>query len=146
MNGNTKSIKLGERIIYQGTKPYIIAEIGVNHNGQLSSAKKWGHLGGKVLVTTKEAISKLVAARLAADVMGTSTLIIARTDENSANLITYNIDERDNPNNAPFRNWVRISFLRCSSMYFSVAKSVIVKELVTVESSVTVKVGFHFSK
>jgi isocitrate lyase len=62
---------------------------------QLSSAKKCGHLGGKVLVPTSEAIQKLVAARLAADVMGVPTLIMARTDAESANLLTSDIDPRD---------------------------------------------------
>ncbi|MBC8155908.1 MAG: isocitrate lyase, partial [Bacteroidetes bacterium] len=68
---------------------------GVHFEDQLSSAKKCGHLGGKVLVPTQEAINKLVAARLAADVCGVPTLIIARTDAESANLITTDIDERD---------------------------------------------------
>src|SRR5262245_56678217 len=67
----------------------------VHFEDQLSSAKKCGHLGGKVLVPTSEAIQKLVAARLAADVMGTPTLIIARTDANSAHLLTSDIDPRD---------------------------------------------------
>ena len=62
---------------------------------QLSSAKKCGHLGGKVLVPTAEAIQKLVAARLAADVLGVPTLIIARTDANSAHLLTSDIDPYD---------------------------------------------------
>jgi len=62
---------------------------------QLSSAKKCGHLGGKVLVPTSEAIQKLVAARLAADVMGVPTLIMARTDAESASLLTSDIDPRD---------------------------------------------------
>jgi isocitrate lyase len=67
----------------------------VHFEDQLSSAKKCGHLGGKVLVTTTEAIQKLVAARLAADVMGVPTLIMARTDADSANLLTSDIDSRD---------------------------------------------------
>src|ERR1700758_2953047 len=67
----------------------------VHFEDQLSSAKKCGHLGGKVLVPTPEAIQKLVAARLAADVMGVPTLIMARTDADSANLLTSDIDERD---------------------------------------------------
>jgi len=62
---------------------------------QLSSAKKCGHLGGKVLVPTSEAIQKLIAARLAADVMGVPTLVMARTDADSANLLTSDIDPRD---------------------------------------------------
>ena len=67
----------------------------VHFEDQLSSAKKCGHLGGKVLVPTTEAIQKLVAARLAADVMGVPTLIMARTDAGSANLLTSDIDPRD---------------------------------------------------
>ncbi len=67
----------------------------VHFEDQLSSAKKCGHLGGKVLVPTPEAIQKLVAARLAADVMGVHTLIMARTDADSANLLTTDIDARD---------------------------------------------------
>ncbi len=70
---------------------------GVHFEDQLSSAKKCGHLGGKVLVPTQEAISKLVAARLAADVLDVPTLIIARTDADAASLITSDIDERDRP-------------------------------------------------
>jgi isocitrate lyase len=67
----------------------------VHFEDQLSSAKKCGHLGGKVLVSTTEAIQKLVAARLAADVMGVPSLIMARTDADSANLLTTDIDPRD---------------------------------------------------
>jgi len=67
----------------------------VHFEDQLSSAKKCGHLGGKVLVPTSEAIQKLVAARLAADVMGVPTLILARTDADSAHLLTSDIDPRD---------------------------------------------------
>src|SRR6202162_1534573 len=67
----------------------------VHFEDQLSSAKKCGHLGGKVLVATPEAIQKLVAARLAADVMGVPTLIMARTDADSATLLTSDIDLRD---------------------------------------------------
>jgi len=70
---------------------------GVHFEDQLSSAKKCGHLGGKVLVPTKEAINKLVAARLAADVAGAPTLIIARTDADAAGLLTSDIDDRDRP-------------------------------------------------
>ena len=69
----------------------------VHFEDQLASAKKCGHLGGKVLVPTAEAIQKLVAARLAADVMGVPTIIIARTDADSAGLLTSDIDERDRP-------------------------------------------------
>src|ERR1700704_3550146 len=67
----------------------------VHFEDQLSSAKKCGHLGGKVLVSTSEAIQKLVAARLAADVLGVPMLIMARTDANSAYLLTTDIDPRD---------------------------------------------------
>ncbi len=67
----------------------------VHFEDQLSSAKKCGHLGGKVLVPTGEAVQKLVAARLAADVMGVPTLVMARTDADSAHLLTSDIDARD---------------------------------------------------
>jgi isocitrate lyase len=67
----------------------------VHFEDQLSSAKKCGHLGGKVLVSTTEAVQKLVAARLAADVMGVPTLVMARTDADSAHLLTSDIDPRD---------------------------------------------------
>ena len=68
---------------------------GVHFEDQLSSAKKCGHMGGKVLVPTQEAINKLVAARLAADVSGTATLLVARTDAEAASLLTSDIDQRD---------------------------------------------------
>jgi len=68
---------------------------GVHFEDQLSSAKKCGHMGGKVLVPTQEAIQKLVAARLAADVCGVPSILIARTDANGAKLITSDCDERD---------------------------------------------------
>jgi isocitrate lyase len=67
----------------------------VHFEDQLSSAKKCGHLGGKVLVPTGEGIQKLIAARLAADVLGVPTLVMARTDADSANLITSDVDPRD---------------------------------------------------
>ena len=67
----------------------------VHFEDQLSSAKKCGHLGGKVLVPTQEAIQKLVAARLAADVLGVPTLLLARTDANSAFLLTSDVDDYD---------------------------------------------------
>ena len=70
---------------------------GVHFEDQLASEKKCGHLGGKVLVPTSQFIRTLTAARLAADVMGTSTLLIARTDADSARLITSDVDERDLP-------------------------------------------------
>src|SRR6195256_3333182 len=70
---------------------------GVHFEDQLSSAKKCGHMGGKVLVPTQEAINKLIAARLAADVCDVPTVLIARTDAESANLLTSDVDERDRP-------------------------------------------------
>jgi isocitrate lyase len=70
---------------------------GVHFEDQLSSAKKCGHMGGKVLVPTREFIQKLVAARLAADVMGVPSVLIARTDANGAQLITSDIDDNDKP-------------------------------------------------
>lgn len=68
---------------------------GVHFEDQLASAKKCGHMGGKVLVPTQEAVQKLVAARLAADVMGVPTLLVARTDANGSFLITSDIDPAD---------------------------------------------------
>jgi len=70
---------------------------GVHLEDQLSSEKKCGHLGGKVLVPTQEFITKLKAARLAADVAGVPMVIIARTDANSAKLLTSDVDSRDTP-------------------------------------------------
>ncbi|MEL7449115.1 MAG: isocitrate lyase [Pseudomonadota bacterium] len=70
---------------------------GVHFEDQLSSAKKCGHMGGKVLVPTSEAVAKLTAARLAADISGVPTFIVARTDADAANLLTSDIDERDRP-------------------------------------------------
>jgi isocitrate lyase len=70
---------------------------GVHFEDQLASVKKCGHMGGKVLVPTREAIEKLVAARLAADVMGVPTLIVARTDAEAADLLTADIDANDQP-------------------------------------------------
>jgi isocitrate/methylisocitrate lyase len=68
---------------------------GVHFEDQLASVKKCGHLGGKVLVPTSEFITKLVAARLAADVCGVATILVARTDANSATLLTSDCDEYD---------------------------------------------------
>ena len=68
---------------------------GVHFEDQLASAKKCGHMGGKVLVPTREAVEKLVAARLAADVCGVPTLIVARTDAEAADLLTSDIDDND---------------------------------------------------
>ncbi len=70
---------------------------GVHFEDQLASVKKCGHMGGKVLVPTREAVEKLVAARLAADVMGVPTLIVARTDAEAADLLTSDIDANDKP-------------------------------------------------
>ncbi|HEV7777729.1 MAG TPA: isocitrate lyase [Luteibacter sp.] len=70
---------------------------GVHFEDQLASAKKCGHMGGKVLVPTQEAVQKLVAARLAADVAGVPTLIVARTDAMGAGLVTSDIDDHDKP-------------------------------------------------
>ncbi len=68
---------------------------GVHFEDQLSSAKKCGHMGGKVLVPTADAVNKLIAARLAADVCDTPTVLVARTDAESATLLTADVDERD---------------------------------------------------
>jgi isocitrate lyase len=77
-------------------KAFIVAGAAAVHfEDQLSSAKKCGHMGGKVLVPTSEFVNKLVAARLAGDVLGVPTLLIARTDANSARLLTSDVDERD---------------------------------------------------
>ena len=70
---------------------------GVHFEDQLASVKKCGHMGGKVLVPTREAIAKLTAARLAADVMGVPTLVIARTDAEAADLVTSDVDDNDKP-------------------------------------------------
>ena len=70
---------------------------GVHFEDQLAAAKKCGHMGGKVLVPTREAIEKLISARFAADVMGVPTLILARTDAEAANLITSDYDANDKP-------------------------------------------------
>jgi isocitrate lyase len=70
---------------------------GVHFEDQLASVKKCGHMGGKVLVPTREAVAKLTAARLAADVMGTPTLVIARTDAEAADLVTSDVDPIDQP-------------------------------------------------
>ncbi len=83
---------------YELTKAFIEAgAAGVHFEDQLASAKKCGHLGGKVLAPTSEFIRKLVAARLAADVLDVSTMIIARTDAESANLLANTVDPRDEP-------------------------------------------------
>ncbi len=86
--GNLNAFELMKEMIKAGAA-------GVHFEDQLSSAKKCGHLGGKVLVPTSEAVNKLVAARLAADVLDVPTILIARTDADAANLITSDVDERD---------------------------------------------------
>jgi len=70
---------------------------GVHFEDQLASVKKCGHMGGKVLVPTREAVAKLVAARLAADVCGTPTVLLARTDAEAADLVTSDVDDNDKP-------------------------------------------------
>ncbi|MGH9888498.1 MAG: isocitrate lyase [bacterium] len=70
---------------------------GVHFEDQLASVKKCGHMGGKVLVPTREAVAKLVAARLAADVMGVPTVLLARTDAEAADIVTTDVDENDKP-------------------------------------------------
>jgi isocitrate lyase len=86
--GNLNAFELMKAMIEAGAS-------GVHFEDQLSSAKKCGHLGGKVLVPTSEAIQKLIAARLAADVLDVPTVLIARTDADSATLLTSDIDPRD---------------------------------------------------
>ena len=86
--GNLNAYELMKHMIRAGAA-------GVHFEDQLSSAKKCGHMGGKVLVPTQEAVSKLSAARLAADVLGVPTVVLARTDADAANLITSDTDERD---------------------------------------------------
>jgi len=88
--GNLNAFELMKNMIRAGAS-------GVHFEDQLSSAKKCGQLGGKVLVPAQEAIAKLSAARLAADVCGVPTVLIARTDADAANLITSDSDERDRP-------------------------------------------------
>ena len=86
--GNLNSFELTRALITAGAA-------AVHFEDQLSSAKKCGHMGGKVLVSTDEAINKLVAARLAADVAGVPTIVIARTDADAATLLLSNHDPRD---------------------------------------------------
>ncbi len=86
--GNLNAFELTKALIRAGAA-------AVHFEDQLSSAKKCGHLGGKVLVSTGEAINKLVAARLAADVLDVPTVIIARTDADAANLLLSDHDPRD---------------------------------------------------
>jgi isocitrate lyase len=70
---------------------------GVHFEDQLAAVKKCGHMGGKVLVPSREAVSKLIAARLAADVMGVPTVLLARTDAEAADLVTSDVDDNDKP-------------------------------------------------
>ena len=70
---------------------------GVHFEDQLAAAKKCGHMGGKVLVPTREAVAKLVAARLAADTMGVPTILLARTDAEAGDLVTSDVDDNDRP-------------------------------------------------
>jgi isocitrate lyase len=70
---------------------------GVHFEDQLASVKKCGHMGGKVLVPTQEAVQKLIAARMAADVLGVPSIILARTDAEAADLVTSDVDENDKP-------------------------------------------------
>ena len=86
--GNLNAFELTKHLIQAGAA-------AVHFEDQLSSAKKCGHMGGKVLVPTQEAINKLIAARLAADVTGVPTVLIARTDANAANLLHSDYDQRD---------------------------------------------------
>ncbi len=86
--GNLNAFELMKHMIRAGAA-------AVHFEDQLSSAKKCGHMGGKVLVPTQEAINKLISARLAADTMSVPSVIIARTDANAANLITADWDTRD---------------------------------------------------
>lgn len=84
--------------VFELTKAMIEAgAAGVHFEDQLASEKKCGHMGGKVLIPTQQAVRNLVAARLAADVSHVPTVIIARTDANAANLLTSDVDERDKP-------------------------------------------------
>ena len=86
--GNLNAFELMKGMIEAGAA-------GVHFEDQLASAKKCGHMGGKVLVPTSEFVQKLAAARLAADVMDVPTLVVARTDANGAHLITSDVDPRD---------------------------------------------------
>jgi isocitrate lyase len=88
--GNLNAFELMKAMIEAGAA-------AVHFEDQLASAKKCGHMGGKVLVPTQEFIQKLIAARLAADVLGVPTILVARTDANGAGLMTSDVDERDHP-------------------------------------------------
>jgi isocitrate lyase len=86
--GNLNAFELMKNMIRAGAA-------GVHFEDQLASAKKCGHMGGKVLVPTQEAVGKLAAARLAADVLDVPTVLLARTDAEAANLLTSDVDARD---------------------------------------------------
>ncbi len=88
--GNLNAFELMKMMIEAGAS-------AVHFEDQLSSAKKCGHMGGKVLIPVQEAVAKLIAARLAADVMGVPTLVVARTDADSGNLLSSDVDPRDRP-------------------------------------------------
>ncbi len=88
--GNLNAFELMKAMIEAGAA-------AVHFEDQLASAKKCGHMGGKVLVPTQEFIQKLIAARLGADVLGVPTILVARTDANGAGLVTSDVDERDHP-------------------------------------------------
>jgi isocitrate lyase len=84
--------------VYEVMKGFIEAgAAGVHFEDQLASEKKCGHMGGKVLIPTQAAVKNLIAARLAADVAGVPTLVVARTDANGATLLTTDVDARDRP-------------------------------------------------
>jgi isocitrate lyase len=125
---------------FELTKAYIEASAaGVRIEDQLASEKKCGHMGGKVLVPTQQHVRNLLSARFAADVMGVPTVIIARTDAESARLITSDVDERDRPfltgertSEGFYRLKDGTSFERCVARGLSFAE---VADLVWMETS-----------
>ncbi|RAL20385.1 isocitrate lyase [Lujinxingia litoralis] len=104
--GNLNAFELMKAMIEAGAA-------GVHFEDQLSSAKKCGHMGGKVLVPTSEFVHKLIAARLASDVMGVPTVLVARTDAHSANLLTSDIDPQD-------RSFIQSEKGRSSEGFFTI--------------------------
>ena len=88
--GVLNAFELAKNMIMNGAS-------GVHFEDQLAAVKKCGHMGGKVLVPTQEAVQKLISARLASDVLGVPTFILARTDAEAANLLTSDFDDRDKP-------------------------------------------------